>query len=374
MSAVRRRILTNPNESLLLCHSAFDLSSRFGEFADLSGVPETAILSTSLSAVPIPDYRKIEPGRRRWEGTRPEFMWHPLMWLPARLAERHVMVGDDRNIHEITPVYTLRVIAELAAANLYDAETGTWLDILSVVGLDITAPDVQSRVAAWLEGVEDEVLDAIDLTDLLVNDDPEWAFDLAVDLALPALFASWAVMANDMANICEMVTGADGEDVHSALSTIYYTGINELRTVPNGTESTSDQFWTELGRALEDTPADQLATLHLPRVVEYLERVRDEYWKHYESLPSILIADPEQQGVPADETTANPEPEQILERPVSPFGTPDDESVRPASPFETAVEEAATPGIRPASPFSSDDELTPPPVAQPERPALPWQS
>ncbi|MFS0884966.1 hypothetical protein [Aeromicrobium sp. 179-A 4D2 NHS] len=387
MSAVRRRILTNPNESLLLCHSAFDLSARFGEFADMSGVPETAIVSNALSAVPIPDYREIEPGRRRWEGTRPEFMWHPLMWLPERLAYRYsITTTDGRTIGEITPVYTIRVISELSAAGLYDTETGTWLDVLSVVDLDITDPAVQERVAAWLDGNPDPILDEIDLSVMLVNDDPEWAYDLAVDLALPAVFASWAVVANDLSEVINIASAGDDEDIARALTTVYYCGLNELRSVPDGDEPNSAAFWAEFGRAIEDMPDDRLVDTFLPRVVSYLERVRDEYWKHYESLPSILIADPEQQGVAIDnpEPVAAPEPEPapVVERPASPFPAAvpkvpevaDLDQVRPPSPFETAAAEVATPGVRPSSPFSTDDELTPPPVSEPVRPALPWEN
>lgn len=353
MSAVRRRILTNPHESLLLCHSVIDLSARFAEFADLSGVPDDAIVSNALSAVPIPDYRKIEPGRRRWVGTRPEFMWHPLMWLPERLATRMALtLPDGTKIREIEPVYTLRVIAELSASNLYDSESGTWADVLSIVGLDITDPSVQDRVAAWLDGGADDVLDAIDLTDVLLNDDPDWAFNLAVDLVLPSRYASWAVMANDMTEVLNMAADGDAEDIQNAVSAIYYSGEAEMRSVPHAGQPNSDAFWTELGRAVEDAPADQLVALHVPRLLEYLEGVRDEYWSHYESLPSILLEDPEQSGAPA------PEPE------------PD---TKPASPFETAIEDDKTPPVRPPSPFDTDDDLTPPTVSEPVRPALPWQ-
>ena len=59
MEAVRRKMLAREGEALLLCESARDLSQRFGDWADVSGVADTDIISNQLSAVPLHDYRSI---------------------------------------------------------------------------------------------------------------------------------------------------------------------------------------------------------------------------------------------------------------------------------------------------------------------------
>lgn len=304
MSTIRRQILTNEHESLLLCMSAFDLGERFGQFADMSGVPDDAILSSALCAVPIPDYRKIETGRRRWAGTNPVFMWHPLMWLPERLAQRRqVTAANGRVLDEIDQVYVIRVAVELAAAGLYDTETGTWADVLSVVDLDIADPAVQQRVAAWLEGAPDPDLDSIDLSLALEDgESPDWAFDYAVEIVLPAMYASWAVFANDMHEILETAAEADDQTAASAVRTVYYTSVDVLADVPGTDTPHSRAFWANLYRQIESLPPHLLREQTLPEVRDFLADVRDRYWADFESLPSIVM------GVKSTLVEEKPEP------------------------------------------------------------------
>lgn len=292
-AAVRRRFLTEPGEPLLLCQSATALIQRFGELADQSGIGDDKIISNALSAVPLPDYGVLGNDPRTWAGLAPGFMWHPFVWLPKSLTRRRVVQTDDgRELTEVNEVWTLRMIVELAASSLYDVETGTWLDVLSVIGLDIEDEDVQERLAAWLDGAEDEELEAIDLNLLLEDDtdEPDWSFDLAVDLTMPTLYASWAVMANELSTMLDLVPEAeDDEDILSILGTVAFTGTDTLAAVPDAEGKTSHSYWATIREAVNAADVDALLSSETPQLSEYLAEVRDAYWPHYEALP-LLVA------------------------------------------------------------------------------------
>lgn len=291
MTPVRRRFLTEPNEPLLLCQSVADLSVRFEQFADASGIPDEHVMSNALSAIPLPNYEAMGSGRDRFADVNPQFMWHPLMWLPEDMVRRRLIETEDgRTLTEIDEVWTLRILIELAASQLYDLETGTWLDILSVVGLDVADEQVVERVAAWLGGAPDDELDAIDITPLFVegDDDPHWSFDFATELTMPALYASWGVMANELAALMDSLPGSqDTDDTRSIVSVILYTGFDTLAGVPDSDGKTSASYWRELVKSFEAggvaAVSDELAALD-----DYLTAVREAYWPHYEALPMVF--------------------------------------------------------------------------------------
>ena len=85
----RRACLTSPGEPLLLARDPIESMIRFGQFAEQSGIDTTELVASRTVAVPLPIWpEQWSKGTRRWKGTRSELMWHPLMWLPERLATR----------------------------------------------------------------------------------------------------------------------------------------------------------------------------------------------------------------------------------------------------------------------------------------------
>lgn len=196
VDARRRPTFHIPGEPLMVTASPLEQVERFDRFMELTGLDGDDLLVTPIVTTPIPVYPPLypEPGcfgeteagtpRRRWASIKAEAMWHPLMWLPRRVALRYMVAepGDNLDDQENLTVETddawaVRVCMELGAAGLYDSDTGEWLDILSAAGIDIDNDADLARVEEWLDGEPDPILDAIDLTHILDDDEnPDWAF------------------------------------------------------------------------------------------------------------------------------------------------------------------------------------------------------
>ena len=183
IEARRRGTFHVAGEPLVVSSSPTECVDRLAAMSAFTGLPAKSLLTTPIVTTPIPCYpASWEEGRRRWAGTRAEAMWHPLMWLPKRVAHRYTLVaaeGSDAPAEEPRleddDAWALRVCLELSSAGLYDEETGEWLDVLSGAGLDIDDDADLARVQEWLDGADDPVLDAIDLAPLLLRDPADWA-------------------------------------------------------------------------------------------------------------------------------------------------------------------------------------------------------
>lgn len=212
----RRASDLEPGEHLLLPTSALGATARLRAWSSFSGLGDDALLLSPLCAVPLPMPWTVPAGRRRWPALRPEAMWHPLLWLPRRLAAPCVLrdPADGAVRGEAYDEWALRVVLELtesapvtieggrwlllhdpaherhvrpagpgddALVPLYDAHSGTWLDVLATVGLDVDDAADLARVRAWLDGAPDEALNRVDLDRHLraPGRDESWALDRA---------------------------------------------------------------------------------------------------------------------------------------------------------------------------------------------------
>ena len=186
IEARRRAAFHVPGEPLVVSSSPMECVERLAAMSELTGLPAEMLLSTPIVTTPIPRYpAQWADGHRRWAEVRPEAMWHPLMWLPKRVAHRYTLVseptpeaiaaGDTSGTRalESDDAWALRVCLEVSSAGLYDEEHG-WLDVLSGAGLDIDDDADLARVQEWLEGADDPLLDGIDLTPLLLREQPDW--------------------------------------------------------------------------------------------------------------------------------------------------------------------------------------------------------
>jgi len=246
--------MTEPGEPLEVASSTLRSAARYRTWAADTGIGAEWLTPQPLCCVPLPVYPAGWPaGRRRWPGLRPAMMWHPLLWLPERLATRYTLL-DDTGGRSTEPddVWALRVCLEVQASGLYDADTGSWLDVLSLAGLDGDDPDTATRVGGWLDGRPDPVLDGLDLTEHVDRpSDPDWAVFAAI-AELPALqVISWAVTALDLLEACEELTetGGDTGRVRRAAAAIAALAGTNLRGLPDdgGLSVTGDR----------DPPADE---------------------------------------------------------------------------------------------------------------------
>lgn len=313
-SASRRPFLLEPGESPLLMSSALDVMVRRREFRDASGIPEESIYSDPVSAMPLPIYPPRFPdGRRRWEGVRPEFMWHPLMWLPYNL-QAHFADGDYT---EPDDVWAVRVLVELADAGLYDAETGTWLDVLSTVGIDVDNEMDVARVEEWLGGAGDPDLDSIDLTTRFDLVDPAWAWRHVSDDIATLRAAEWGLLGWDFLNLAGSLREglAAGEAVlpiAKRVSTLCWMGawmLEEALAEPEFEEIVPGSWDTLLKGAdalehAEDPPAGEVDAI-LAAVENLARAVADRYMPVAERLQadigsgSLAVAAPADAGAEA---------------------------------------------------------------------------
>ncbi|WP_277212349.1 hypothetical protein [Isoptericola croceus] len=189
-----------PGTGLLLCSSIFDLDDHAESFAGESGLGHDGILVSAVANTPVPDYVGRAGDSLRWPEAEAAFMWHPLMWLPDDLVRRRrvfaeVDDSEPAEVAESDEMLAVRLALVCSATGLYDPADGTWLDVLSTVGLDRTDPTDLARVRSWLDGGPDPSLDQIDFTDL--TDRCEQLCDTARDITSAVEDAAVALAARE---------------------------------------------------------------------------------------------------------------------------------------------------------------------------------
>ncbi|MGO0605625.1 MAG: hypothetical protein ACTIIH_13700 [Brevibacterium sp.] len=149
---------------------------------------------------------------RQFDHVNPEFLTNPLMWLPHHITQPYVSLHPDGRVRtvEAQELYIVRIMLELGAANMYDTDSGGWVDILALFGLDVDDEHDLDRVKSWLDGAHDPILDSIDLSSYFVNpvDTPqarEWALGVANELSIPLLGSSYNRVAEDCLTLIDAV-------------------------------------------------------------------------------------------------------------------------------------------------------------------------
>ena len=282
MDIRRRQYLTSPGESLLLPMQAMAIADRLSRWTRYSNLPRETVVSSPLVAVPL---AKREPGTRWPAMAEPASFWHPNLWLPDRLATP----ADG----ERTDVWAVRIALELTVSGLYDVETGTWLDVLSTVGLDSEDPIVQARISDWLDGEPDADLDRIDLAAGLDDaDDVDWSKPHAEELLSLLVPASWAVLSNDLIGMADDSIADEeisNESLRTDAQTILFLAQGAIGDGPSSAEGeeSPSALWERILADLENWPNRPLADLiagPFDALVESLYGIRNDYWVFVEAL------------------------------------------------------------------------------------------
>ena len=308
----RRAGALAPGTPLLLDEEVLGSVPRAREFSEFSGIALRDLLVTPVVSHALPLYNFAADGRRRWEGVKPEAMWHPLLWLPSRLAGRYSYAdASGQKVAESDEIWAIRVAVELQTSGIYDVETGTWVDVLALIGLDADDEMDMLRVQDWLDGAPDADLDAFSFAEYLTIQPQTWALESAIVLEPMFREASYALTANELIALLDYVSGSfsDGdssvEDILRACRIAASTGLSLLGNAADTPESRADNERFFLDVLTGDTEAadftraangDPVSTDGMSRidvaeaemlhaaVAERLYDIRDLHWGVLASL------------------------------------------------------------------------------------------
>ena len=294
MDIKRRQLLIEPGEGLLLVKSSLHAATRPAEWSTLTGLDPSRCVFGGLCAIPLPTYTAVPPAGRQFREVNPEVMWHPLFWLPRRIAGRYKLpTGPNGELEpERSSVWSIRVALELTVSGLYSQDEG-WVDVLDTVGVDVDSEADLERIRKWQGGSGDTLLDAIDLAPYLhLDENPSWALQSALALEGSATQAQWAIYAD---SLLEMLWEAARDTVdtlaeyRSAVRLVAELAGVQLADVPAQGHSAAD-FWeavsTELLIGEYDTKPD-LMEGPVAAAEQWLLMTRDTYWGSVTDLQSL---------------------------------------------------------------------------------------
>ncbi|GAA3634683.1 hypothetical protein [Microlunatus ginsengisoli] len=291
---------------------------------DVNAVP---VAEVSVFAVPVAEDDWVERGLRRWEGTRAEAMWHPLLWLPERLAAPVVAVtGDGAAVEEPAELWQARVAFEVVDSGLYTADG--WVDVYALLGLDVDCPADVARVRAWLDGTADPLLDGFDLESFVADDvdehdgpdrpsglkpdhdpDPEpggWAAAMAADVGPLLAAAATALMADSLLGLAYDLTDPENrlDDDAYARGAWWLVSLAIEAVAERDTADT----WLAVLDAIQSSGAERDAVAAALRpTLRLLTEPRDEHWPALTELQRFVgRLDPRDESIlarPAPPTT-----------------------------------------------------------------------
>lgn len=287
-----RPYLTEPNESLLLATSPLLSTTRFAAFLDDSRLPMNRVVLSKMCSVPIPLYVNETGGGRQFpEGTNPSLLWHPLFWLPKSLSN-HLSYRDSENVVHVESddQWAARVALTLVTSGVYDPENGTWLDMFSVVGLDIDDEMTIDRAVEWLEGTPDPDIDQIDLSPFTeLPGQPHWAFHSVQSIFGELEQSSYGLLANGTLEVIDLIV--ENNDSVEGLTEEFADAVESLTLVMDGLEFDFDgEDFYSLSEDVVDTARSYTGDWNgfVNGTVAYyrqaLSAVRGTFWPVVEAL------------------------------------------------------------------------------------------
>lgn len=296
MDSKRRRHLTNPGEALLLATSAMDQAVRYKSWRDETGLPLDRIRAGTLCTVPLPVYRPVPDGVRQFAEVRPEAMWHPLFWLPPRLARRYNLPDGNGGFEvEGDQLWSIRVGLEMSTSGIYTPDEG-WIDVMSLIGLDIEDDVDLARIEEWLSGQPDELLDTVTLEELLhIEADPDWSLTSAIALQRHLVEGQWALLADSLLGMLWDASDTPGTTLEELAAAVGITaslaGV-QLGSVPVDDEEPPRAFWDRI-RANATVREWNNRELFLEgpykEAEDWLSVTRDTYWGVLDEITQELL-------------------------------------------------------------------------------------
>lgn len=310
--AFRRPFLLEEGESLLVASDPVRSLANHVGAANAIGVRQADLIASRMSPVPFP-VEGLRRNGRRIDGVSATMMWLPLLWLPQRLIERaefqfvdgEILVidrhghftGDPQAIEtpieghpvstETTDLWVIRVALELEAAGAYDPDSGTWLDVLDTVGINVDEIDDARRVRRWLNGESDTDLDELNKGFMAVstNDDesPSWALRGALSTYHDLLNATWARGADSMLTVVsDMAVGVAEGEITEVQEAKFVANMICMLSGPLLRWYSDDEmdWWSEMSATVSEfvgTPGELVAG-PLSNIDERLASVRDRTW------------------------------------------------------------------------------------------------
>jgi hypothetical protein len=319
----RRPFLLEAGEALLVTNDPVRLLINHVSAAKSIGLSQAEFAASRMSPMPMPvnaGRPYLTARRRRLAGVDPRSMWLPVLWLPRRLTDRcrfHVLDGDvvviDPNGYfsddphavtapidgvlvrtETSDAWVIRVALELEASGAFDMESGTWLDVLDTIGVNIDDVDDVARVQRWLDGGADVDLDWLEnnyLDDgwqVPRGEEPTWALRSALALYPDLLDATWALGTNSMLNIVEDVVHgvsdggiADAKEAKFVTTMVCMLSGSLLRWYTND----EAEWWQKMSRTVESFrgTSNDLVVGPLSEIDGRLSRVREDCWPKMEA-------------------------------------------------------------------------------------------
>jgi hypothetical protein len=278
-----------------------------------------------MASIPLPRYPADGFAGRRWEGVDPRAMWLPLMWLPTRVALPYLTEDPSlgKAVFEAPDEWAARVALELSASGLYDPETGRWVDVLALHGIDITDEDSVERVGSWLAGSDDPVLDGIDLSDRFTRPDPDeehWAAEAVEAMGTPLLQSRFALLASDVCEIFDDIANPDtysNDDLSAVrvlashvleMAELELSALGEapLKALDLGVSTTKgmQEMWRSHIAAVTDSDAttlDEFLAEAITPAAEVAARMRNLFSRDYEQVNAWLSGAERIPGIRYDE-------------------------------------------------------------------------
>lgn len=264
---------------------------KYDDFLDATGLTDAEVISDPIISVPFPLYSPLKLNDEcQWTTVAPNMMWHPLFWLPVHLRERYLFSneGDSEPVIETDEMWMVRVALMVMSSGLYDIDTGGWVDVLALFGIDVDNSEDCERIQRWQDGAPDAALDSIDLSGYFTSDDYNHALEVSVMVIDELRPASWAILAADLHSLCSNVDrmdreGADPDHVSYTINIITGMTSSLLSEVPEdsneeGAETLAD-FWNVQTQSIQMDELSQEEILDGPiaRIARKLDRIVGRY-------------------------------------------------------------------------------------------------
>lgn len=296
MEAKRRRHLTNEGEPLIVANDAMAPVTRYAQWRDETGLGDDRIINGTLCVVPLPKYISLAEGTRQFAGVKPESLWHPLFWLPPRLTKRYNMPNGTGGFEpESDELWGLRIGLEMTTSGLYRPDDG-WVDVMSLIGLDVENDVDLARLEEWLAGEPDDLLDTVDLEPLLYKGDGDDAMLISAVGMLEILTEQqWAMVANSMLMMLWEAADTDGVALAHLVDTSILVATlarTQLAEVPvDSHEEPAPDFWERVRADMRKEWTNREAFIQGPfkQAEDWLELTRDTYWEASKEITEELL-------------------------------------------------------------------------------------